>query len=283
MKLVYHSNPLPITISNYTESSFEYDKWIISDYYREVPIGYEYGFVVTTKEDVSDCSIRTILSVQTSSFVEKLTLLIKYAVGVSLNAPHRQVVHRKFRMIDERETPKGWKSNYEDICSYLNETLPGYVSAIPIPQSAKMPTSALSELKTALEKYDELDEGMKDLISYHNSAVEADERSCYLIFGKVLEMINALYPYKHSHGKDQRINEFFPELLPIFGETTLKDLMGIANSRKETRHYVDKSNIVYKQLTTTEAETYFQRVDVLAMQIIRKALGLDGLVISTNG
>lgn len=283
MKLIYHSNPLLITISNYSESSFEYDKWIISDYYRKVAIGYEYGFIVTSKEDVSECRDLTVLSVQTSSFVEKLTLLIKYAVGVSLNAPHRQVVHRRIRVIDEREIPKGWKSNYEEINSHLKDTLPCHISVIPIPQNAEMPISVLNELKTALAKYDELDEWMKDLISYHNSAVEADERSCYLIFGKVLEMINALYPYKRSHRKDRRINEFFPELLPIFGNIMISDLMRISNTRKETRHYANKNNTTFKPLTVNESETYFQCVDVLTLQVIRKALGLESLVIAKNG
>lgn len=281
MKLIYHSKALPITISNYIENSFEYDKWVISDYYKEVAIGNEYGFTVTSKEDVVDCNDLTLLSLHTSTFVEKLTMLIKYAVGVSLNTPHNQVVHRKTRVMDVREFPKGWKSNYEDIDLHLKSTLACHISVIPFLQNAVIPASVLSELQIALEKYDELNEETKDLIALHNSAVEADERSCYLILGKVLEMINALYPYERNHGTDKRINVFFPELLPIFGETTIKDLMNIANRRKETRHYVN-GNTVHKSLTSQEAETYFQRIDVLALQIIRKALGLGGIAISAS-
>lgn len=281
MKLVYHSKPLPITISNYIENSFEYDKWIISDYYRKVAIGNEYGFIVTSKEDVVDCNNLNMLSLYTSTFVEKLTMLIKYVIGISLNTPHNQVVHRKTRIIDVREIPKGWDSNYEEIDLHLKNILTCHISITPFPQNAEMPVSVLSELQTALEKYDELNETMKDLIAFHNSAVEADERSCYLILGKVLEMINALYPYKNNRGKDKRINDFFPELLPIFGQTTIKDLMHIANRRKETRHYINVDTI-HKPLTTTEAETYFQQIDVLALQIIRKALGLSSIAIASN-
>ena len=71
-----------------------------------------------------------------------------------------------------------------------------------------------------------------------NSAVEADERSCFIIMGKVIDMINYLYPLGDSNRKpDRRIYVNFPELLPFFCNTTIKDLMVIANTRRETSHY----------------------------------------------
>ena len=56
-----------------------------------------------------------------------------------------------------------------------------------------MKTSILDELYIALNNYDSLDEEIKDLIAVHNSAVESDERACYLIMGKLVDMINWLY------------------------------------------------------------------------------------------
>ncbi len=92
--------------------------------------------------------------------------------------------------------------------------------------------------------------------------------------------INSLYPYKNSnHGKEKRKNDYFPELLPLFGDKTIKDLMGMSNYRKETRHYVAGDN-VHESLTTIETETYYQRIDALALQVIRKALGLPSVIIS---
>ena len=35
MHIVYKSKPMPIHIDEYEHNSFEYDKWIISDDYRE--------------------------------------------------------------------------------------------------------------------------------------------------------------------------------------------------------------------------------------------------------
>mgnify|MGYP007098961013 FL=1 len=50
--------------------------------------------------------------------------------------------------------------------------------------------------------------------------------------------------------------------------------MGIANSRKETRHYNASPQSPHPALTNQEAELYFQRIDILALDIIRIRLGL---------
>ena len=135
----------------------------------------------------------------------------------------------------------------------------------------------MDELHIALNSYDSLDEEIKDLIAVHNSAVESDERACYLIMGKLIDMINWLYPLKHR--LDRRIKETFPELIPFFGDTTIKDLMGIANSRKETRHYNASPQSPHPALTNQEAELYFQRIDILALDIIRIRLGLPKIAV----
>lgn len=47
MHIVYKSKPMPIHIDEYEHNSFEYDKWIISDDYRELKFGYEYRIIVS--------------------------------------------------------------------------------------------------------------------------------------------------------------------------------------------------------------------------------------------
>lgn len=94
MHLVYKSKPLPIHIDEYVYSSFEYDKWIISDDYKELKYSSEYRIVVSTKESIKDYNDFTLGCVLTSNFVEKLTMLLKYAIGVSLNSPHNQIFHK---------------------------------------------------------------------------------------------------------------------------------------------------------------------------------------------
>lgn len=276
MHLIYKSKPMPITIENYIKNSFIYDKWVISDEYTEVAIGHEYRIVVTSLNEVKDHNDLMYLAIQTYSFVEMLTMLLKYAICFPLNSPHNQITYRCIRAIDMKEIPKGWKSNIDDVDSFLRETLPSYVSVTLIPNNEYMPTSALTEIQIALNNYNTLKEEIKDLMAVHNSAIESDKRSCFLILGKVIDMINYLYPLSNSNRKpDKRINEYFPELLPFFDNTTIKDLMNIANNRKETRHYNKDRSQLHPSLNGKEAELYYQRIDILATEIIRKELGLS--------
>lgn len=277
MHIVYRSKPMPIHIDDYEQNSFEYDKWVISDNYKELKDGYEYRIIVSTKRTIKDYNDLTYDSLLTSGFVEKLTMLIKYVLGVSLNSPHGQIFHKRFRLIDFREIPKGWEANISEIDTHLMETLSSYIRAVPVPPNGNVGTSILEELHIALNNYDSLGEEIKDLIAVHNSAIESDERACYLIMGKLIDMINWLYPLKHR--VDRRIKEFFPELIPFFGDVTIKDLMGIANSRKETRHYNRSSQSPHPALTGQEAELYFQRIDILALEIVRIRLGLPKIAV----
>ena len=55
--------------------------------------------------------------------------------------------------------------------------------------------------------------------------------------------------------------------------------MGIANSRKETRHYNASPQSPHPALTNQEAELYFQRIDILALDIVRIRLGLPKIAV----
>lgn len=283
MHLIYKSKAMPINIENYDKSSFTYDKWVISDEYKEIEGRYEYRIVVTSQDEIENQNDLTFRAVETSAFVQKLTMLMKYTIGFPLNSPFHQVTYRCMRPIDIREAPKGWQSNVDEVDSFLMETRSSYVSVKLIPKDECMPASALDELEIAVNNYDKLEEEIKDLIAVHNSAVEADERSCFLILGKVIDMINYLYPLGDSnHKKDKRIIENFPELLPFFGDTTIKDLMGIANNRKETRHYNKNCDQLHPTLLGREAELYYQRIDVLTLEIVRQKLGLPPINVRVN-
>lgn len=70
MHIVYKSKPMPIHIDEYEHNSFEYDKWIISDDYRELKPGYEYRIIVSTKGTIKDYNDLTYDSILASGFVE---------------------------------------------------------------------------------------------------------------------------------------------------------------------------------------------------------------------
>ena len=94
---------MPIIIGNYVKSSFIYDKWVVSDEYVEDDMKHEYRIVITSLDDVKDHNDLTFLAIQTSSFVEKLTMLLKYAMCFPLNSPHNQITYRCIRAVDIRE------------------------------------------------------------------------------------------------------------------------------------------------------------------------------------
>lgn len=76
---------MPIAIGNYVQSSFVFDKWIISDEYEpnksgELTHGNKYRIVVSSLNEVKDHMDLSVLAIQTSFFVEKLTMLIKYVL-----------------------------------------------------------------------------------------------------------------------------------------------------------------------------------------------------------
>lgn len=281
MRLIYKSQAFPITIEKYISSSFVYDQWTISDDYKKVAIGNEYQILVSTLADIQDHNDLTVLAVQTSSFVERLTMLLKYVIGMSLNSPHKQLTYRSMRGIDIREIPKGWTANINEVNNYLKGAQSSHISVFVFPNNGDMTFSALAELQTALNNYNSLDEEIKDLIALHNSAVESDERSCFLIMSKVIDMINYLYPpCKSSPHNDKRILEYFPELQPFFIDTSIRDLMGVANGRKETRHYENKkTGAPHHSISGHEAEQFYQRIDVLALSIVRKKLGLPPIMV----
>lgn len=260
---------------------FIYDQWTISDDYKKVAIGNEYRILVSTLADIQDHNDLTLLAVQTSSFVERLTMLLKYVIGMSLNSPHKQLTYRSMRGVDIREIPKGWIANIDEVDTYLTDTQSSHISVIVFPNNGYMTVSALAELQMALNNYDALDEEIKDLIALHNSAVESDERSCFLIMSKVIDMINYLYPPNKSNPhNDKRILEYFPELQPFFKDTSIRDLMGVANGRKETRHYENKkTGAPHRSIIGYEAEQFYQRIDVLALSIVRNKLGLPPIIV----
>lgn len=141
------------------------NKWIISDDYKELKYSPEYLIIVSTKEPVKNYSDFSLGCILTSNLVEKLTMLLKYAIGVSLNSPHNQIFHKRVRAINHREIPKGWEANIVTVDTHLKKTLSSFAQAIPISTNGHMATSALPELHLALNNYDSLDEKIKDLIA----------------------------------------------------------------------------------------------------------------------
>ena len=99
-----------------------------------------------------------------------------------------------------------------------------------------------------------------------------------MLIGKALEIVNAIYPYRRLRGQqDTRINDYHPELIPIFKDLTLKDLIDLSNNRQETRHFIKKADMPHPPLSMEEKEKLFTCSRLLITNIIRLKFGLEVL------
>lgn len=284
MKLIYTSDPLSLVIEYYEPMSFEYDGWTVSeeyDYVEKHPTSSEYRLVISSK-DIETNDILSETALQGREITEITTKLLPFVTLVSLNEPENTDAKRTRSVIEIGKPLKGWNNNYEDIKSELTKNEKVKCTFMGTTNWAKIPKSPLAELKVMLENYKNLSDEYKFLIFLYNSIKESEDINRYMLIGKALEIVNAIYPYIKKKGKkDSRIADFHPELLPIFGEMTFDNLICLTNNRCETRHYiVGKRNIIsHPHLSEEEAEKLYVCSVALITNVIRKQLGLDVLTI----
>ena len=284
MRLVYISNPLSLVIEHYEPISFEYDGWTVSekyDYDEKHPTFSEYRLVISSKEiETKDILSKTAL--QGNEITKVTTKLLPFVSLVSLNEPVNTCTSRTRSVFAIGKPLKGWSNNYEEIESELSKDEKVKCTFMGTNNWAKIPKSPLEELKVMLENYKNLLDEYKFLIFLHNSIIESEDINRYMLIGKALEIINAVYPYEKKKGKpDSRITNFHPELLPIFREMTLENLICLSNNRRETIHYIyPKRNMIsHPQLSEEEAEKLYICSVALITNVIRKQLGLEVLTI----
>jgi hypothetical protein len=262
--------------------SFEYNGWIVSDEYA---CNKKYGTLSEYRIKVSSNDIFNENELECAAFqgrelTDTITKLLPYVAFVSLNEPQCVNSIRTETSIIVNSPTKGWTNNYNEVESDLTakENIPfkvicSYDGTI---HYAKMTNSPLNELKTMLEAYDGLSNNYKFLIFLHNAIKESEDINRYMLIGKALEIVNTIYPYERHRGKDDdRIERFHPELAPIFGKITLKDLMEWSNNRQETRHYMRNLKDSHPRLTEEEREKLYLCSVSLITNIIRNVCGLE--------
>lgn len=126
---------------------------------------------------------------------------------------------------------------------------------------------------------------MPDAIRYlmrlNYEAELASEMTRSLVYGKVLEIIDAIHPLPKGSKKDKRIEEYYPCMQELFNGITIKDLMNWANNRADTRHYVaQKKNVkAHPFLSYEELGIYEPLIDNLAFNEVRTSFGLFPVVL----
>lgn len=288
MNLSFISDTMDVEIKNYSEKMFKYDEWIVSDKYilnEKQPHLSKYSIIVTspdieTEEELDDYRIKG------EKVLNRITHFIPFCGLPTLNSPKSMSFYRDVSFIDYQIAPKGWKMNYNDI-----------KEAFRVPQKTKhsiavsfggfrpysiIENSPLEELENIMNNYDSNGEEIKFLVFLNNAILTSTDSNVYMLIGKALEIINALYPLKGN--KDNRIIDYFPELEDVYKGHTIKELIGLCNSRKETRHYVkDKKDreqlIPHESLSKEEGLLLIKLSTNLIMNVVREKNGLNHVAI----
>lgn len=281
--LIYKSIPLNLLIREYEPISFEFDGYTFYDSYTPPKSsnsshGEYFLFIKTSNLETAEQLNRT--SLELYSLAEKIQVYLKYITGTTLFVTPQSFDIRRKRFICANSCPEGWSSNYDDVEEEL-DTNQYKIKVSPMVPSiyAQIPKSPLIELKVILENYSSLDSNIKYLMRLNYEADSASDNIRCLVYGKVLEIIDALHPY-HGH-VDNRITEVYPELQSIFSDMTIKKLMGLANNRADTRHYVAEKGDVKSHpfLTYEEIGEYTSLIDNLAVNEVRMHFNLPSVEI----
>ncbi len=275
-KLKYTSPELTLIINHYSPYRFEYKDWIIYDSYNnECQNLPEYIIIVESKtlnnqEDLCEKNLEGF------ELIKVISQLMPFCTYNSFG--RSDMFDRLFlqESINSTIPAYGWKSNYQEVYIDMQETkLKGILTFGGYIIKTKVNKNPLLDLERMLVNYTSLDDNKLFLIFLLNSALESTNLNRYLILGKALEIVDAMYPYKNS--KDDRLNAINPLLNEIFKGKTIKDLRGLSNTRKETRHYIgDKINILpHQEMTEDEKILYYNCIFNLIVCIIRQSLSLE--------
>ena len=285
MSLVFKawSKTLYLDFDKYEEGHCVYNnKYLIKDSYK--PAGPqkhgEYSLSIESSMIRNENDLRK-EAAAIRNIAHCITLLSKCVLGGALNTPERSMNSFTRTFILPSDMPKGWQCNYKDVeKSVTRKGVHLIVDSVTDIQYYALERSPFNDYITALKNYGKLPKSIKDLLTIINDVDLVSYSARYMLIGKALEIVDALYPL--NNGKDRRIEQFFPELIDIFNGTTIKDLMNLANNRQESRHYVKKkaSLTPHDAMTNYELKKYYDLSNNLCLYIIRRELGLEPVEIT---
>lgn len=278
--IVYTSEPMDVLIENYVEYKFTYHNWIVSDNYvfnEKMPRHSHYSIIVTSPFVDDEPGLYKYESFG-RVLVDRITSLIPFCGLPSLisKGTHDYLANRS--VIVSSKSPDGWKTNYNEIRKELMKSkelglIIGNITA-EVKEYSIINDTPLKELEVMINKYNSISEEVKYLIFLNNSILSSTDSIIFMLMGKALEIINAMYPLKTK--KDRRIEEHFPELTSVFNSYTIKDLMNLSNNRKETRHYIkDKAKLIsHESLNEEERIMMYKCTICLITNVLREQFEL---------
>ena len=280
--LSFTTDSMDVCINNYEKYEFDYAGWIVSDkyeHYEKNPRWSRYTITITSHDIFNEETLND-SRITGQRIVDLITPLLPVCGLPSLNSPKYVDFLKDQSIVDYKSSPQGWSTDYKAVLEQIKKDngTNSFVNIefMGVSRYSTIEDSPLMDLQLMLKNYDTLDEEIKFLIFLHYTILTSADINIYMLIGKALEIVNALYPYNRNHGKeDKRIEEFFPELSRLFGNVTIKDLISLSNNRKETRHYINKGgNKPHEPLSSEERKTLYKCSIYLMMNVIRDKFGL---------
>ena len=283
--LSFTTDSMDACIYNYEPYRLDFKGWTISDNYihNEKNNRGSYYSIIVTKSNMLNMEDLDYYRIKGQEIVELVTSLIPLCGLPSLNGPKYQNFANGTYIIDYKSMPKGWKTNYNEKREMYEaveqQQIKASASFMGISRYSVLEESPLKELELMLNKYERSQDEIKFLIYLYNSILTEKSYNVYMLIGKALEIINAMYPLKTK--KDRRIEDNFQELSGVFNGITLKYLINLSNNRKEARHYIkDKTNVIpHESLSKEERIMMYRYSTCLLFNVSREKLGLPHKVI----
>lgn len=280
--LITQSKPILLDLEEYAEGKSMISGYLVKDTYSVPKTKVDHGqyrIIIESPiiRDETDLS-RHLHSIK--EIAQRLTILSKCVIGEALNISPWEIDTFTKRIELIGQMPRGWESNYNNIQEELDKKkrLTSHIVVEPN-HYYNLPTSPFNDYITALKAFPRLKSIEKDLLQLLNDADLVSYTGRYMLLSKALEIVNAMYPL--TTNKDHRIQTILPELAEEFRGVTLKDLMNLANNRRETRHYVDKTteSLSHQAMSVEERKLFYSMTNQLCLNIIRRSLGLDFVIL----
>lgn len=283
--LSFSSDSINVRIKNYEPYRFNHNGWTVSDNYihdEKKLLWPNYSIIAISPSIRNEEELYDYRN-EGQIIVDMVTSLIPLCGLPSLNSPKYQDFEKDIFLCDYKNSPMGWRTNYNEMKNEFEaisqQHIKARISALEIFRYSNIEKSPLEEMELMMNKYKDISVTIKYLLYLYNSILCATSLNVYMLIGKALEIINALYP-KNSR-KDKRIERYFPKLSNVFNDYTIEYLIYLSNNRKETRHYVkDKTNVIsHDSLNKKERIMMYKCSTCLLLNVIREKFGLPHLTI----
>ena len=284
-RLTFTTDSMDVCINNYEPYSFEYEGWTVSDKYvhnEKNPRGSSYTIIISSPL-FSDEEELNNYRLSGQDIVNIITTLIPVCGLPSLNSPKFNDFLKDQYLIDYKSAPQGWNTNYSEELDNIKQEIGSKIQVkfecMGFSRYTIINKTPLKELELLLNKYNDIQEDVIFLIFLNYSILTSSDKNVYVLIGKAIEMIDAMYPNEDNgkKGHDKRIEKLFPELTDVFQSFTIHKLKGLANTRKEARHYNDNknNNLPHQSLTKDERINMYKCTTCLIMNVIRDKFGLS--------